>query len=91
MKPSQGLDVCDHVQLAVDNQQQCIVDHEVTPAVTALEPLAPMAKRAKDTLATAQLEAVADMGSSHGEEVKQGLEEGRGPSIPQPTTSANSP
>jgi len=90
MKTRQGIDVCYNVQLAVDNKHKLIVDHEVTNAVTDLEQLATMAQRAKDTLATEQLEAVADMGYYNGDEVKKCLDEGIVPYIPKPNTSANS-
>jgi hypothetical protein len=49
-----------------------------------------MAKRAKDTLETEQLEAVADMGYYNGDEVKKCLEAGVIPYISKPKTSANS-
>jgi len=67
-----------------------IVDHAVTNDVTDQERLATMAKRAKDTLETAQIDAVADMGDYNGDEVKKCLEAGIIPSISQPNPSANS-
>ena len=90
MKTKQGIDVCYNGQIAVENKYKLSVDHEVTHAVTALEQLATMAKRAKETLATEQLEAVADMGYYNGDEGKTCLDEGMVPSLPKPTTSANS-
>lgn len=79
MKPKQGLDVCYNVPIAVDNNYTLIVEHEGTQEVTALDPLAPRAKRAKATLATEQLEAVADRGYYNGEEGKKGFADGIGP------------
>ena len=90
MKTRQGIDVCYNVQLAYDNKYKLIVDHEVTNAVTDLDQLATMAQRAQETLATAPLEAVADMGYYNGEEIKKCLDEGIVPYIPKPNTSANS-
>jgi|SRR5215813_475852 len=90
MKTRQGLDVCYHVQLAVDHKYKLIVDHEVTNAVTDRDQLATLAQRAQETLATAPLEAVADMGSYNGEEIKKCLDEGMVPYLPKPNTSANS-
>src|SRR5262245_21806539 len=90
MKTRQGIDVCYNVQLAVDNKYKLIVDHEVTNDVTDQEQLATMAKRAKDTLETEQIDAVADMGYYNGDEVKKCLEAGIIPYISQPNTSANS-
>jgi transposase len=90
MKTRQGIDVCYNVQLAVDNKYKLIVEHEVTNAVTDLDQLATMANRAKDTLETEQIEAVADMGYYNGDEVKKCLDDGIVPYIPKPNTSANS-
>ena len=79
MKTKQGIDVGYHVHIAVDNKYTLIVDHEVTNAVTDLDPLAAMANRAKDRLAAEQREAVADMGYYKGDEVKQCLDNGSVP------------
>jgi hypothetical protein len=89
MKTKQGLDVCDNGHIAVANTYTLLVEHAVTNAGTALDQLATMAKRAKETLATEPLEAVADMGYDQGDEVKKCLDEGSVPYIPQPNTSAN--
>jgi CheY-like chemotaxis protein len=78
------------VQLAVDSTSKLIVDHEVTNEVTAQEQLATMAKRTKDTLEVAQIDAVADMGYYNGDEVKQCLDDGMVPYLPKPNTSAKS-
>lgn len=90
MKTKQGTDVCYNVQLAVDQKHKLIVAHEVTNAVTDQNQLATMAIRAKDTLETDHLEAIADMGYYDGDEVQKCLDEGIVPSIPKPNTSANS-
>jgi transposase len=90
MKTKQGIDVCYNVQIAVDNKYKLIVEHEVTNEVTDQEQLATLAKRAKDTLATGQIEAVAEMGYYNGDEVKKCIEAGIIPSIAKPHTSANS-
>ena len=90
MTTKQGIEVCYNVQIAVDNKHKLIVDHEVTNEVTDQEPLATMAKRAKDTLTTEQIDAVADMGYYNGDEVKQCLEAGITPYISKPNTAANS-
>ena len=58
--------------------------------MTALDQLATMAQRAQETLATAQLEAVADMGYYNGEEIKKCLDDGIVPYMPKPNTLANS-
>jgi transposase len=90
MKTKQGIDVCYNVQIAVDHKQKLIVEHEVTNDVTDQDQLATMARRAKETLAAEQIEAVADMGYYNGDEVKKCLDTGIVPYIPKPNTSANS-
>jgi len=90
MKTRQGIDVCYNVQIAVDNKYKLIVDHEVTNEVTDQDQLATRAKCAKETLATEQIEAVADMGYYNGDEVKKCLDDGIVPYIPKPNTSAHS-
>jgi ATP-dependent protease HslVU (ClpYQ) peptidase subunit len=81
MKTKQGTDICYNVQLAVDHQHKLIVAHEVTNAVTDQDQLATMAIRAKDTLETDHLEAIADMGYYDADEVQKCLGEGIVPRI----------
>ena len=90
MKTTQGIAVCDNVHIAVDNQHNLLVEHEVPNEVTDQEQLATMAKRAQDMLETEQRDAVADLGYSKGDAVKQWLEAGITPYISKPNTSANS-
>jgi transposase len=90
MKTKHGTDVCYNVQVAVDHQHKLIVEHEVTNDVTDQDQLAAMATRAKDTLDTDRVDALADMGYYNGDEVKKCLDEGIVPYIPKPNTSANS-
>lgn len=89
MKTKHGTEVCDNVQVAVDQQYKLIVEPEVTNDVTDQEQLAPMATRAKAILDTDHLDTLADMGYDHGDEVKPCLAEGIVPDIPKPNTSAN--
>jgi hypothetical protein len=90
MKTRQGIDVCYHVQMAVDAKHKLIVAHEVTNAVTDQDQLATMAKQAKEMLDTDHLEVLTDMGYYNGDEVKKCLEDGIVPYISKPQTSANS-
>lgn len=90
MKTSQGIDVCYHVQMAVDAKHKLIVAHEVTNAVTDQDQLATMANQAKEVLDTDHLEVLTDMGYYNGDEVKKCLEDGIVPYISTPQTSANS-
>jgi hypothetical protein len=90
MKTRQGIDVCDHVQMAVDATQKLLVAHEVTHAVTDQDQLATMAKQAQEVLDTDHLDALTEMGYDNGDEVKKCSEDGIVPYIPKPQTSAKS-
>lgn len=89
MKTRHGIDVCDHVQVAVAAKHTLIVEHDVTHDVTDQDQLATLATCAKATLETDHVDALADMGYYNGDEVKKCLAEGIVPSIPKPNTSAN--
>lgn len=78
-----------NVQIAVDGKHKLILTHEVTNAVTDRDQLSGMAKEAKKVLGCEQLAVVADMGYAHGQEIKQCVEHGITPYVPQPNTSAN--
>jgi transposase len=90
MKTRQGIDGCDHVQMAVDAKHKLLVAHEVTNAVTDQDQLAAMAKQAQEVLDTDHLEVLTDMGYYNGDDVKKCLDDGIVPYIPKPHTSANS-
>jgi len=77
------------VQIGVDSKHKLIVTHEVTNAVTDRDQLSSIAKEAKVVLACEQLEVVGDMGYAHGQEIKQCVDHGIPPYVPQPNTSAN--
>lgn len=78
-----------NAQIAVDGKHQLIVTHEVTNAVTDRDQLSGMAKEAKKVLGCERLDVVADMGYAHGHEIKECVEHGITPYVPQPNTSAN--
>ena len=71
MPVTQGVEVCYNVELVVDSKHKRIVTHEVPTAVTDQEQLAPMAKQAKVVLGVEEVDALADKGFYHGEQVKQ--------------------
>ncbi len=83
MPVAQGVDVCYNVELAVDKKHKLIVTHAVTTAVTDKDQLAPMAKAAKQVLEVEELDAVADKGFYHGEQVKECEQATIQASIPQ--------
>ena len=89
MPVAQGVDVCYNVEVVVDKKHKLIVTHEVSTAVTDKDQLAPMAKTAKQVLGVEELDAVADKGFYHGEQVKECDEANIQSYIPQPHTSRN--
>ena len=90
MKTSQGLEVCYHVQMAVDAKHKLIGAHAVTHAVTDQDQLAPMAKQATEVFDADRLEVVTAMGYDNGDDVKKCLEDGIVPYLSKPQTSATS-
>jgi hypothetical protein len=83
-----GTAVCDNVQTAVDSKPQLIVANDVPNDPGDRDGLSPLALQAKDILG-GPFDAVADVGSDHGEEVKTCLDAGLTPSSARPVTSAN--
>jgi len=76
-----------NVQAAVDVENHLIVTHDVTNVGNDRGQLARMAKQAKETLGTDELEAVADRGYFDGEEIKVCEEAGVAVILPKPMTS----
>ncbi len=77
------------VQAAVDSKHHLIVAQDVTNEVTDRNQLSPMALEAKAMLGIEAGKVVADMGYSHGQELKTCVEAGLEPYVPRPETSAN--
>ena len=89
MKTRGGTDVCYNVQSAVDAKYKLIIAQDVTNDPTDRDWLSPMALEAKEILGVEHLDAVADQGYYHGQEVKTCLTGGVTPYVPRPITSAN--
>ena len=83
-----GTEVCYNVQRAVDSQHKLPVANAVTNETGDRDWLSPMALQAQEVLGR-PFDAVADVGSHHGEEVKTCLEAGLTPYGARPLTSAN--
>jgi transposase len=79
-----------NVQVAVDEKNKMIVDHEVTNSVNDHGLLSEMAIRAKMALGVEKLEVLADLGYRDGAEVKRCVDSGITPFIPKVNVSANS-
>lgn len=76
-----------NVQVAVDTTHHLIVTHEVTNSGSDRSQLANMAKKAKEVLGVDKLEAVADRGYYHGEEIIACAKAGITVTLPKPMTS----
>ena len=77
-----------NVQVAVDTEHHLIVTHEVTNAGSDRSQLANVAKQAKAVLQVEKLEAVADRGYYHGEEILACAEADITVTLPKPMTSS---
>jgi hypothetical protein len=76
-----------NVQVAVDTENHLIVTHEVTNVGSDRSQLARVAKKAKATLQTHTLDAVADRGYFNGEEILACDQAGITVTLPKPMTS----
>jgi hypothetical protein len=76
-----------NVQVAVDTENHLIVTHDVTTTGSDRSQLAKMAKAAKAVLGTDKLEAVADRGYYHSEEILACEQAGIAVTLPKPMTS----
>ena len=89
MSIGQGVEICYNVQVVTDAKNKLIVAHDVTNDPTDSDQLAPMAIGAKEVLGVETLEATADMGYAHGEQVKQCESANIVAYVPKPHTSRN--
>jgi hypothetical protein len=76
-----------NVQTAVETEHHLIIHHEVTNVGSDRSQLSSTAKAAKEVLQVDTLEAVADRGYYHGEEIKACADAGITVTLPKPSTS----
>jgi transposase len=76
-----------NVQVATETEHHLIVHHEVTNVGSDRSQLANTAKAAKEVLQVDKLEAVADRGYYHGEEIKACADADISVTLPKPSTS----
>ncbi|MBM3120438.1 MAG: IS1182 family transposase [Chloroflexi bacterium] len=88
MLNNQRVEVCYNVQATVDSKHKLILDYEVSNEGTDYSHLSEMAQRAKEILRVEKLEALADKGYYSGEGVKECVEMGVIPFIPEPEREA---
>jgi hypothetical protein len=84
---NQRVEVCYNVQLAVDDKHKLIVDYEVSNAIKDDQQLSEMAKRAKEVLGVETLDVVADKGYYNSVEIKECVEHGITPYVPEPDST----
>ncbi len=88
MLNNQRVEVCYNVQTTVDSRHKLIIDHEVTNKATDHDQLSQMSKRAKEILGVDELEVLADKGYYDAKEIKECVENGITPYIPEPANTA---
>jgi transposase len=88
MLNNQRVEVCYNVQTTVDSKHKLIIDHEVTNKATDHDQLSQMSKRAKEILGVDELEVLADKGYYDAKEIKECVDNGITPYIPEPANTA---
>ena len=88
MLNNQRVEVCYNVQATVDSKHKLILDYEVSNEGTDYGHLSEMARRAKEILGVEKLEALADKGYYSAEQIKECVEDGVTPYIPEPERKA---
>jgi hypothetical protein len=76
------------VQTTVDSKHKLIIDHEVTNKATDHDQLSQMSKRAKEILGVDEIEVLADKGYYDAMEIKECVDNGITPYIPEPANAA---
>jgi transposase len=84
MLNNQRVEVCYNVQATVDSKYKLVPDYEVTNEGTDYGQLGEMARRAKEILEVDKLEALTDKGYYSAEQIKECVDEGIIPYIPEP-------
>ena len=81
------VEICYNVQTAVDSKHKLIIDHEVINKATDSDQLSRMSKRAKEILGVEELEVLADKGYYDSVEIKECVDNGITPYIPEPAST----
>jgi len=84
MVNNQRIEVCYNVQITVDEKHKLILDHEITNDVKDNDQLTKMSKRAKEILEVDELDVAADKGYYDAIEIKECVDNGIIPYIPEP-------
>lgn len=84
MLNNQRVEVCYNVQATVDSKHKLILDHEAINEETDYNQLSEMAGRAKGILVVEKLEVLADKGYFAADQIKECVDNGITPYIPEP-------
>ena len=87
MKSNGRLEVCYNTHSAFDSKNKLIIDYEVTNIAPDQGQLSTIAEAAKETLSVERIEAVADGGFFSADDIKNRLDNGITPYIPEPASS----
>ena len=85
MKNNGRIEVCYNTQLAVDSKNKLIAEYDLTNHHNDENQLSSMAKKAKDMLGVESLEVTADKGYHKFEEIKECVDNGITPYVPEPS------
>lgn len=80
-------EMCYNVQMAVDKRHKLIIDYEVTNAGNDQALLSKMSKKAREVLGKEKIEVLADKGYYNALEIKECVDSGITPYIPEPEFS----
>jgi transposase len=83
MKNHGAVEPCYNSHVAVDAKNHLIVDYNVTNDAHDRSQLSPIAKQAKETLGVEKLDATADKGFFNGPEIKECVDNGISPYVPE--------
>lgn len=87
MVNNQRVEVCYNVQTTVDSKHKLIIDYETTNEVLDRNQLSQMSKRAKEILKVEKLEVLADKGYYDAIEIKECIDNGIIPYVPEPKSA----
>jgi transposase len=89
MRSNGKLEVCYNTQTAVDSKNKLIAEYDVVNGSADQNQLSPMAKSAKEILGVERICATADKGYYSFDQIKECIDNGITPYIPEPLSSAS--
>jgi transposase len=89
MRSNGKLEVCYNAQTAVDSKNKLIAEYDVVNGSADQNQLSPMAKSSKEVLGVERIGATADKGYHSFDQIKECVDNGITPYIPEPLASAS--